>query len=219
MFLNYYINLIFKRRFRITCCVCLLLRDAGLFFQSPGYPSPRPPTGQSTVSAARRAGGGSGGWPHHSAMSLCDNPLEPFLHNYPTASGGVSEQGIPRGFSTGADYPVVGGISEYTRGGGGISDYQRGGYSGYPCDIYENPSEHYATLGSALHYPSRHDTDEEAAEEERRPMAAQYFNHGECCCKKMQIFYLDEWRFGNYAILSCRFSFKIANICNTTVSP
>jgi hypothetical protein len=57
-------------------------------------------------------------------LSLCDNPLQPFLEP--------------------AQYP------------------------GYPCDIYENPSEHYAALGpqQGLLFPRGHDEEGEQEEGE-----------------------------------------------------
>jgi hypothetical protein len=95
-------------------------------------------------------------------MSLCDNPMEPFL--------------MP------PSHPA--GYHDYADGGGG-----GGGEGGYPCDIYENPSEHYAALGEAgqlLLYPGSHaDSAEEEAQRRRMvsgqpppPPMLHYFSHG-----------------------------------------
>ena len=103
--------------------------------KSPGYPSPRPPTGQSA--AVRRTAIPPTNWGQQPMMmSLCDNPLEPFLLQHPARD--YAE--FPA--SSGSEFPGV------------------VAYSGYPCDIYENPSEHYAALGDAqgLLYPGSHDT-------------------------------------------------------------
>jgi hypothetical protein len=85
-------------------------------------------------------------------LSLCDNPLQPFLEP--------------------AQYP------------------------GYPCDIYENPSEHYAALGpqQGLLFPRGQDEDGEQEEGEGEEggwgpptdagdgwggQSHQFFGHGE----------------------------------------
>ncbi len=123
----------------LTHSLCVL-------FQSPGYLcSPaRPPTGQS---------GRLTSW---GQLSLCDNPLQPFLEP--------------------AQYP--------------------GSSNGYPCDIYENPSEHYAALGpqQGLLFPRGQDEDGEQEEGEGEEggwgpptdagdgwggQSHQFFGHGE----------------------------------------
>jgi len=88
-------------------------------------------------------------------MSLCDNPLEPFLE--PASYAGGNGYPSDAGYSGGNGYP-------------GGDDYPgSGGARGYPCDIYENPSEHYAALGQGLLYQGEQEDEQEGEGEGGQP--------------------------------------------------